>query len=320
MICINKIKNKIKMLSSQERIISILICILLAIIIKANFLNSNNNDKDNKSNKINSKPVSYYEENPYSLTQKIKNTMQYKVINIFPRKNPTVYTQGLIYYNQTIFESGGLYKKSTLTHMEWPSQNILKNINLEDKYFAEGISVNLENKILYQLTYKEKEIILYSFPDLKILKKIKMPNEMREGWGLCGGMEKDEFFATDGSANIFVLKIDNKSNELKVIKIINVNMNSRPIYNLNELIYDGNYIYANVYFQDSIFKINPRNGQVMNVYDMNPLIDYEYNNGNLTKSRKNRGDVLNGITYIPEKKTFILTGKLWNYYYEIIFN
>ena len=50
--------------------------------------------------------------------------------------------------------------------MEWPSQKIIKQINLEEKYFAEGIAVSYENNILYQLTYKEKEILLYSFPDL----------------------------------------------------------------------------------------------------------------------------------------------------------
>ena len=314
MICIKKIKNKIKMLSSQERIISILICVLLAIIIKANFFNnSNNNIKISES-------ISYYEENPSTSSPKISNTNMYKVINIFPRKNPTVYTQGLIYHNHSIYESGGLYKKSTLTQMEWPSQKIIKKINLDNKYFAEGISVNHEKKILYQLTYKEKEIILYSFPSLEVIKKIKMPSEMREGWGLCSGIEKNEFFSTDGSDKIFVLKINDNNNELKVINTIQVTSNMKPVYNLNELIYDGVYIYANVYFKDAILKINPRNGQVMNIYDMKPLIDYEFKNGNLTSHRLYRGDVLNGITYIPEKKSFILTGKLWNFYYEIIFN
>ena len=82
----------------------------------------------------------------------------------------------------------------------------------------------------------------------------------------------------------------------------------------------GIYIYANVYLEDKILKINPRNGQVMYVYNMKSLINYELKNGDLTVNRINRGDVLNGIAYIPEKKSFILTGKLWNYYYEIIFN
>jgi len=293
------------MLSKQETIISILFCILLSIIIKINFFNN-----DSKSKNI----------SPASEPSKIPNTKFYNVINIYPRKNPTVYTQGLIYYNQSLFESGGLYKKSTLTHMEWPSQKIIKQINLEKNYFAEGIAASLENDILYQLTYREKEILLYSFPDLNLIKKIKMPDEMREGWGLTYCKEKKEFYATDGSDKIFVLSIDKNNNELKLINTIKVTFNMNPVYQLNELMSDGLYIYSNVYFSDKILKINPNNGEVMNVYDMKPLIDYEIKNGNLTTNRINRGDVLNGIAYIPEKKSFILTGKLWNYYFEIIFS
>ena len=204
--------------------------------------------------------------------------------------------------------------------MEWPSQKIIKQINLEQKYFAEGIASSLENNILYQLTYKEKEILLYSFPDLNLIKQMKMPEEMREGWGLCYCQEKKEFYATDGSDKIFVLNVDKDKNELKLINTIKVTLNMKPVYQLNELISDGLYIYSNVYFSDKVLKINPNNGQVMNVYDMKPLIDYEFKNGNLTSNRVNRGEVLNGIAYIPEKKSFILTGKLWNYYYEIIFS
>ena len=90
--------------------------------------------------------------------------------------------------------------------MEWPSQKIIHKLNLEQKYFAEGIAASFSNNILYQLTYKEREILLYSFPDMEYKNKIKMPGEMKEGWGLCAGKEKDEFFATDGSDKIFVLK------------------------------------------------------------------------------------------------------------------
>ena len=300
------------MLSKQETIISILICILLAIIIKLNFFNDNN-DLDE---------TTYYKETKSTQTQTelIPNTQMYKVINIIPRKNPTVYTQGLFYYNHTIFESGGLYQKSSLTHMQWPSQKIIKKINLEEKYFGEGISYNLENNILYQLTYKERDVLLYSLPDLEFVKKIKMVDVMREGWGLCEGAEPGELYATDGTDKIFVIKIDKRTNELILKNMISVTSNMKPVYRLNELVYDGLYVYANIYLEEKIVKINPTNGQVLNEYDMKPLIDYELKNGNLTRLRINRGDVLNGITYIPEKKSFILTGKLWNYYYEIIFS
>jgi glutamine cyclotransferase len=291
-----------------------IICVLIAIFIRMIFFNNNYNIDDIKD------PILYYKEQVSAMNSKLPNTMNYKVINIFQRKNPTVYTQGLFFYNYSIYESGGLYNKSSLVHMEWPSQKVIQKINLEEKYFAEGIAASNVNNILYQLTYQEKEILLYSFPQLKLKSKIKMPRELREGWGLCPGKEKDEFFATDGSDKIFVLKINKTNNELNVTSFIHVTRNMRPIYRLNELIYDGVFIYCNVYFERAILKINPYNGEVMNIYNMQPLIDYELENGKLTKNRLNGGDVLNGIVYIPEKKSYILTGKMWDYYYEIVFN
>jgi len=305
------------MLTSKERIVSILICIVLAIIIKLNFFNSNHNNEKNQIDNIKSY---YYEEKPSLLSSKLRNTINYKVINIFPRKNPTVYTQGLFYYNYSIYESGGLYKKSTLTHMEWPSQKIIQQINLAQNYFAEGIAGSISNNILYQLTYKEKEILQYSFPNLELKTKFEMPKELNEGWGMCTGRENDEFYATDGSDKIFTLKINKENNELYFKSYIKVTKNMKPVYRLNELIFDGVYIYCNVYFDYVILKINPNNGEVMNIYDMQPLIDYELKNGKLTDQRLNHGDVLNGIVYIPEKKSFIVTGKLWDYYYEVVFN
>ena len=317
------------MLSSKERIVSILISIFLAIILKINFFNlvqSKEINQSSKSNNNNIKDVinnnipSYYDDKISLLYSKIPDTVNYKVINIHQRKNPTVYTQGLFYHNFTLYESGGLYQNSTLIHMEWPSQKILQKIVLEDKYFAEGIASSNINNILYQLTYHEKEILLYSFPNLEFKTKITMPSQLKEGWGLSQGKEKDEFFATDGSENIFILKINKDTNELNVKSYIKVTYNNKPVYRLNELSYDGVYIYCNVYYEKVILKVNPNNGVVVNVYNMQPLIDYELNNGKLTNQRISTGDVLNGITYIPEKNTFIVTGKLWDYYYEVGFN
>ena len=314
------------MLSSKERIASISIYLFLAIFIKINIFNSiqskeiDYSSKSNLNNVINNNVLAYYDEKISLLYSKIPNTVNNKVINIFQRKNPSVYTQGLFYHNYSLYESGGLYQNSTLTHMEWPSQNIIQKINLEEKYFAEGIAGSNINNILYQLTYHEKEILLYSFPNLELKTKITIPSELREGWGMSQGKEKDEFLATDGSEKIFILKKNNDNNELNVKSYIKVTYNNMPVYRLNDLTYDGTYIYCNVYYEKVILKINTNNGIVMNVYDMQPLFDYELNNGKLTNQRISIGDVLNGITYIPEKNTFIVTGKLWDYYYEVGFN
>jgi glutamine cyclotransferase len=253
------------MLTSKERIVSILICIVLAIIIKLNFFNSNHNNEKNQIDNIKSY---YYEEKPSLLSSKLRNTINYKVINIFPRKNPTVYTQGLFYYNYSIYESGGLYKKSTLTHMEWPSQKIIQQINLAQNYFAEGIAGSISNNILYQLTYKEKEILQYSFPNLELKTKFEMPKELNEGWGMCTGRENDEFYATDGSDKIFTLKInENQVNQKDYIQneINNYLLNYKKLINSSE-----NYLFKIkkliniIYSNDEIKKVLNKYGIELN--------------------------------------------------------
>ena len=78
------------------------------------------------------------------------------------------FTEGLEFYDSTLLESGGNYKRSKLFQFEPKSGKVLKEIKLEDKYFGEGITVL--NDTLYQLTYKEGVALLY---DVKTFRKNK---------------------------------------------------------------------------------------------------------------------------------------------------
>lgn len=330
-------------ISMKEIIISLFMCCLLSVFLYF-FIQSFSGGVVSTSTPMES-PISesstthknsYYRPliNPPNILQEKPQSQLYKVVTIYPRANPTVYTQGLFYFNETIYESGGQYGKSTLTRMEWPSQKIIQQIQLDTKYFGEGISASISKNVLFQLTWREKEVLMYSFPELKFLGTIKMPTQLKEGWGMCNGPKENQFYATDGSSKIYLLELvdnsknrDNSNNksdninyELKVISSIGVSFNYRSIGYLNDLTYDGTYIYCNIYLDSYIIKINPYNGNIMNYYEMTPLIDYEIKRGGLTKSRVSSGDVLNGITYIPERKSFVVTGKLWDFYYEVVFD
>ena len=85
------------MLSSRGRIVSILF-LIFAIIIQLNFISpiqSKQINHSNKSNQNNNKDIinNYYDDKISLLYSKIINTVNYKVLNIFRRKNTTVYTQ-----------------------------------------------------------------------------------------------------------------------------------------------------------------------------------------------------------------------------------
>ena len=82
----------------------------------------------------------------------------YEIINEFSRSNDS-YTQGLEFYNDTLYESLGRYGQSKLVKVDYNSGEKLREIKLPSEYFAEGITI-LNDKI-FQLTWKEKVGFVY---------------------------------------------------------------------------------------------------------------------------------------------------------------
>ena len=80
---------------------------------------------------------------------------------------------------------------------------------------------------------------------------------------------------------------------------------------INELEWVKGTLYANTYQgqKDVVVIINPKNGAVDGIIDFAGLRD---------KVEQIQGlDVLNGIAYHPERKTFFITGKNWSKLFEV---
>ena len=215
-----------------------------------------------------------------------------RVINKIPR-NEIYYTQGLFFdSDSTIIESGGLYKESVLVRMDYPSMNVLKKIKLDGKYFAEG-TTKCGNHV-FQLTWQSGVILKYTYPELELVSTLPLDSQIKEGWGLT--TDGSIMYATDGSNNIYFIDCDS----LKVTKKISIDYEGIQLVYLNALAFVDGLIYANKYFDNRIFKINPIDGTVIQAYDMSHLIDLEFRSKTLTRSRLMTGDVLNGIAYNPK--------------------
>ena len=270
-----------------------------------------NNDKEKE--KENEKENDIKKE----IIKPIFKTEDFILEKILDRKNDNkTYTQGLFFSkdHKSIFESGGLYYESSIIQLEYPSLKLIKKTNLEPLYFGEGISQC--GNFIYQLTWKENIILKYDL-NLNLIEKLKLDNQMREGWGLSNSDKENELLATDGSEKIYRLDCNNN---LKVISIISVKKNDGIFLNkLNDLTYTNGFVYVNIYFKDKIAKVNLKNGLVVEMYDLEKLVDYEMENGSLTEINYYNGDVLNGIAYNSEKNNFLVTGKKWGYMYEISF-
>ena len=104
--------------------------------------------------------------------------LTFTITNQYPHDTST-YTEGLEFYNHTLYESGGQYGSSKLVAVDLNTGKDIKKIPLDKKYFGEGITI-LNNKI-YQMTWKEKTCFVY---DAKTFAKLKTFTYDGEGWGM----------------------------------------------------------------------------------------------------------------------------------------
>jgi glutamine cyclotransferase len=110
---------------------------------------------------------------------------------------------------------------------------------------------------------------------------------------------------SDGSNRIRFLDADS----FHVITTIAVYDKQIPVREINELEYVRGEIYANIWHENMIARINPLNGQVIGWIDLTGL-----------SSRVEVHDeeaVLNGIAYDEASDRLFVTGKLWPKLFEI---
>lgn len=215
------------------------------------------------------------------------------------KHDPQAFTQGLVIHEGKLFESTGQEGSSWVGIIDINTGTPDKKIELDAKYFGEGITI-LNNKI-YQLTWKTKVGFVY---DLKTFQKIKEFTYDSEGWGITH--DGKNLIMSDGSDKLTYLD----TADLKPVKTISVTNDNGPVTNLNELEYVEGFIMANLWQTNLIVKIDPQTGKVVGQMDLTPLATD-------AQRRNPRVDVLNGIAYHPTTKLLLVTGKYWPMTYVI---
>ncbi|WP_047546842.1 glutaminyl-peptide cyclotransferase [Psychroserpens sp. Hel_I_66] len=223
----------------------------------------------------------------------------YKIINEYPH-DITSYTQGLEFHNGELYESTGQYGESKLRKVDYKTGEVLKNTDLPDQYFGEGLTI-LDNKI-YQLTWQENIGFVYDVETFE--KKSSFTyGKSKEGWGICN--DGEHIYKSDGTEQIWLLDPETLTEDSK----IQVYTNKGKIVGINELEYVNGKIYANRYQKNGVAIINPENGAIEGVIDFSPLHKLVTQHAGL--------DVLNGIAYNPQSKTLFITGKRWDKLFEV---
>ena len=228
--------------------------------------------------------------------------LSYSIISPAYPHDTSSFTQGLAFYKGELYEGTGLEGKSKLMKVNLSNGKAEKSIKLDDKYFGEGITIL--NDTIYQLTWKNNVVFVYTLKDFKKVKQFPINTE---GWGLTH--DGKNLIVSSGGNNLDYYD----PRTFTKLKSLSVTQAGADAYNLNELEYIDGYIYANQWNASYIFKIDPADGKIIAT-------------ANLVKEEEAviamypQAGVLNGIAYDETTKKIYITGKNWPALYEIQFS
>ena len=237
------------------------------------------------------------------LAAKKPTVYTYEIINTFPH-DVGAYTQGLEFHDGYLYESTGRKGQSSLRKVALETGEVLEKIDVAPAYFAEGMTI-LDNKI-YQLTWQNKLGLIYDLKEFKQTGTFDY-GQSKEGWGLTNDGKK--LIKTDGTEKIWFLD----PTTLKETSYIEAYTNEQRVKDLNELEYINGKIYANKWQSNILLIMNPKNGAIEGIADLNGL------EKEVSKTQKldSNDDVLNGIAYDKKNNRLFVTGKHWGKLFEI---
>jgi len=222
--------------------------------------------------------------------------LRVRVLRTYPHARDA-FTQGLIWHDGVMYESTGQYGKSSLRRVRLEDGKVLAQRELDPNLFGEGLARVGEQ--LIQLTWRSGLALV---SDLATLEQLGTLPYRGEGWGLC--YDGTALVMSDGSS---ILEFRDPRS-MALLREVSVMKNGRPVPRINELECVGSEIYANIWRQNEILRIDAKTGHVTAAIDASSL-------RSLFESA--HADVLNGIAYKPDSKTFLMTGKFWPQLFEV---
>ena len=166
------------------------------------------------------------------------------------------------------------------------------------------------NNILICFSWRKSDIFYFDL-DLNLINKKKFI--LDESWGLTN--DGKSLIVSDGSDVILYINPNTFEIERKI---------KTEYKKINALCYANNLIYGNIWCENIIICIDPKQNKVVNKWDFNYLFS-EKNSYKLDINsphckildKTTKENVLNGIAYIPELDQFYITGKNWKQIYVI---
>ena len=230
--------------------------------------------------------------------------VQYEILEVMPHDRSS-FTQGLTLNtdNGMLYESVGLYGKSKVRMLEPKTGSVMKSVDMNSRYFAEGMTYIGDDKLI-QITWKARRGFVYNATTLATISSFSFTTTVNQGWGITFDPRDRTLIVSDGSDYLHFWDVDNLGVDKKPrVRVTRQNPN-HSARNLNELEFYGGKIIANVWHQDILLVINPETGVCEDEYNLSAL----WPKG--ARSREG-ADVLNGVSVSGEDGVLYVTGKLW---------
>jgi glutamine cyclotransferase len=224
--------------------------------------------------------------------------LRVEVVRSYPHDRGA-FTQGLVLDGGILYESTGQVGRSSLRQVELATGRVIKKVDVAPPIFAEGLA--LAGERLFQLSWQNNRAITYN---RKTFTREAEYTYQGEGWGLC--YNGKDLVMSNGSDELAF----RRPSDFGITRTVRVTMNGTPVKQLNELECVAGSIYANVWTQDVIVRIDPATGHVTARIEAPNL---------LSPLERQGVDVLNGIAYDAADKTFLITGKLWPKLFRVKF-
>ena len=210
----------------------------------------------------------------------------------------TSFTQGLEVMDGDLLIGTGQYGDSRIYRSTIDGEQS-QSQELEPQYFGEGLT-RVGNTV-WQLTWKAGMAFKR---DAQTLEEIDRVSYDGEGWGACAF--EDFLITSDGSSTLTKRDPDTFAE----IEEINVTLDGAEVPGLNELECVDGQVYANIFLDTDIVRIQSDTGEVTAVIDASHLPN---------NATPDPDHVLNGIAHIPGTDRFYLSGKRWPDLYEVRF-
>ncbi|MEV0680965.1 glutaminyl-peptide cyclotransferase [Actinosynnema sp. NPDC050436] len=212
-----------------------------------------------------------------------------EVVGTVPH-DPEAFTQGLELVDGVLYEGTGLAGRSTVRRVDPATGRVTRQVDLAPELFGEGVTVVGDK--LWQLTWQNGVAIQR---DRETLEEVKRVTYEGEGWGLC--RDGDRLVMSDGTEE---LRFRDPVTFAETGRVT-VRRNGIPLVRINELECVDGQVWANLWQQDQVVRIDPASGDVRATVDL----------AGIRPEGVPETDVLNGIAKVPGTDEFLVTGKNW---------